>query len=52
VAAGATFAVKELNARGSILGRQIELLDEPLMGLAPTVIEEIRHALNMLRQDG
>lgn len=31
---------------------RVLLLDEPFMGLAPMVVEEIRHALNMLRQDG
>ena len=31
---------------------RVLLLDEPFMGLAPMVVEEIRHALNILRQDG
>lgn len=31
---------------------RVLLLDEPFLGLAPMVVEEIRHALNILRQDG
>lgn len=31
---------------------RVLLLDEPFLGLAPMVVEEIRHALNSLRQDG
>ena len=31
---------------------RVLLLDEPFLGLAPMVVEEIRHALNLLRQDG
>jgi branched-chain amino acid transport system ATP-binding protein len=31
---------------------RVLLLYEPFMGLAPMVVEEIRHALNILRQDG
>ena len=31
---------------------RVLLLDEPFLGLAPMVVEEIRHALNVLRQDG
>jgi branched-chain amino acid transport system ATP-binding protein len=31
---------------------RVLLLDEPFLGLAPKVVEEIRHALNLLRANG
>ena len=39
-------------ARVLALEPEVLLLDEPFLGLAPMVVEEIRHALNILRQDG